>query len=111
MILCRFAIALGVLVALGRGAYADEPTDRTRLIDAAITVALGATYVVAEFGLDVSFWSGHTSLAFALAVSSGTVASSRGYDLAPLVWVAASRSPSRPATCESLRIATTRPTS
>jgi membrane-associated phospholipid phosphatase len=35
---------------------------------------------------DVSFWSGHTSLGFALAVSSGTVASTRGYALAPVIW-------------------------
>jgi membrane-associated phospholipid phosphatase len=35
---------------------------------------------------NVSFYSGHTSFAFALAVSSGTVASMRGYRLAPLVW-------------------------
>jgi membrane-associated phospholipid phosphatase len=33
-----------------------------------------------------SFFSGHTSTSFALAVSSGTVASMRGYRLAPLVW-------------------------
>lgn len=35
---------------------------------------------------DVSFWSGHTSLAFSLAVSSGVVVSTRGYRLAPVVW-------------------------
>ena len=35
---------------------------------------------------NISFYSGHTSFAFALAVSSGTVASMRGYRLAPLVW-------------------------
>lgn len=33
-----------------------------------------------------SFYSGHTSLAFSLAASSGTVASMRGYKFAPLVW-------------------------
>jgi membrane-associated phospholipid phosphatase len=35
---------------------------------------------------DLSFFSGHTTLAFALAASSGTIASMRGYRLAPLVW-------------------------
>ncbi len=35
---------------------------------------------------NVSFWSGHTSLAFSLAVSAGVVTSERGYALAPLVW-------------------------
>lgn len=34
----------------------------------------------------LSFYSGHTSLAFSLAVSSGTVASIRGYRVAPAVW-------------------------
>jgi membrane-associated phospholipid phosphatase len=35
---------------------------------------------------NLSFYSGHTSLAFSLAVASGTVASLRGYRLAPAVW-------------------------
>jgi membrane-associated phospholipid phosphatase len=33
-----------------------------------------------------SFPSGHTTLAFSLAGAAGTVASMRGYRLAPLVW-------------------------
>lgn len=33
-----------------------------------------------------SFFSGHSSTSFALAVSSGTIASMRGYRLAPVVW-------------------------
>ena len=36
---------------------------------------------------DVSFWSGHTSLTFSLAVSAGTIASDRHYALAPVIWV------------------------
>jgi membrane-associated phospholipid phosphatase len=36
---------------------------------------------------NVSFWSGHTTLAFSLAVSAGSVASTRGYRIAPFVWV------------------------
>jgi membrane-associated phospholipid phosphatase len=35
---------------------------------------------------NLSFYSGHTSLAFSLAVASGTIASMRGYRLAPAVW-------------------------
>ena len=35
---------------------------------------------------NLSFFSGHTTLTFALATSSGTVASIRDYRLAPLVW-------------------------
>jgi membrane-associated phospholipid phosphatase len=35
---------------------------------------------------DVSFWSGHTSLVFSLAVAAGSVASLRGYSLAPEIW-------------------------
>jgi hypothetical protein len=35
---------------------------------------------------NLSFFSGHTTFAFVLATSSGTVASLRGYRLAPVVW-------------------------
>ncbi|HEU0036678.1 MAG TPA: phosphatase PAP2 family protein [Kofleriaceae bacterium] len=35
---------------------------------------------------NMSFWSGHTSLAFSLAVSAGVVAEQRGYKVAPYVW-------------------------
>ena len=35
---------------------------------------------------NLSFYSGHTTLAFAIATASGTVASLRGYRLAPVVW-------------------------
>ena len=35
---------------------------------------------------NVSFYSGHATLAFAMAVSGGTVASMRGYRLAPWIW-------------------------
>jgi len=36
---------------------------------------------------NLSFYSGHTTFAFSLAVSAGTVASLRRYKLAPVVWV------------------------
>jgi membrane-associated phospholipid phosphatase len=35
---------------------------------------------------DVSFWSGHSSLTFSLAVAAGSVADLRGYSLAPAIW-------------------------
>lgn len=35
---------------------------------------------------NTSFFSGHTSLAFAMAAASGTVASIRGYGTAPYIW-------------------------
>jgi membrane-associated phospholipid phosphatase len=35
---------------------------------------------------NLSFYSGHTSLTFSVATASGTIASLRGYRLAPLVW-------------------------
>lgn len=35
---------------------------------------------------NLSFYSGHTTLAFTVATASGTVASMRGYRLAPAVW-------------------------
>ena len=38
---------------------------------------------------DVSFYSGHTTLAFAIATSAGMVAHERGYRLEPAVWTAA----------------------
>ncbi len=37
---------------------------------------------------NLSFYSGHTSIAFSVATASGTVAELRGYRLAPLVWAA-----------------------
>jgi membrane-associated phospholipid phosphatase len=37
---------------------------------------------------EMSFWSGHTSLAFSLAVSAGVVAHQRDYAVEPAVWIA-----------------------
>jgi membrane-associated phospholipid phosphatase len=54
---------------------------------------------------NLSFFSGHTTVAFAIAASSGTLASLRGYRAAPLVWAVA-----MPVACISsyLRIAADR---
>src|SRR5207245_7804996 len=35
---------------------------------------------------NLSFFSGHTGLAFALAVSAGVIAHQRGYAIEPLIW-------------------------
>jgi membrane-associated phospholipid phosphatase len=35
---------------------------------------------------NLSFFSGHTTLAFSMAVSAGTIASMRDYKLAPVIW-------------------------
>jgi membrane-associated phospholipid phosphatase len=35
---------------------------------------------------NLSFYSGHTTLAFSLAVAGGTTATMRGYELAPWIW-------------------------
>jgi membrane-associated phospholipid phosphatase len=45
------------------------------------SAGLGATG-----GGNKSFFSGHTSLAFALAASAGTISTLRGYPSAPWVW-------------------------
>ncbi len=66
------------------------------LINEVLKIALARKRPYARFnGRDVmkrpgesytSFFSGHAALVFAMATSSGTVASLRGYDSAPLLW-------------------------
>ncbi len=58
-----------------------------------VKIAVGRQRPYAHFGGgstkprdNISFYSGHTSLAFSLAVASGTVATMRGYRLAPVIW-------------------------
>jgi membrane-associated phospholipid phosphatase len=51
---------------------------------------------------NLSFFSGHTTATFALAVATGTVASMRGYRWAPIAWVTG---PTLAATTGYLRIA------
>jgi membrane-associated phospholipid phosphatase len=65
-------------------------------LDAIVKLAVGRQRPFVHFRDDatarpepddnLSFYSGHTSLAFSLAVGSGTIASMRGYPLAPVVW-------------------------
>jgi len=58
-----------------------------------VKIAVGRQRPYAHYGAgsqnprdNISFYSGHTSLAFSLAVASGTVAQMRGYKLAPAIW-------------------------
>ncbi len=46
----------------------------------------GARAAAASVDDDLSFSSGHTSLAFALAVAAGVVAHERGYSVEPVIW-------------------------
>lgn len=97
------AFGLGAVAAHDSGAFAGFPIDAL-IIAEATSVSAMLTQIVkftagrqrpdahyAATGVTrpedtTSFYSGHTSIAFALAVSSGTVASMRGYRLAPLIW-------------------------
>ncbi|HLU68397.1 MAG TPA: phosphatase PAP2 family protein [Kofleriaceae bacterium] len=49
-------------------------------------VRAGGAGVADDPDNNLSFYSGHTSLAFSLATSAGAVATIRGYRAAPLVW-------------------------
>jgi len=100
-------VVLGI-TALGSGAHGSwrrRLDDVVPVLESAIAVSLlqhaakfsvgrqrpyahyadpGATTPTQEDNL--SFFSGHTSLSFGLAVSAGQVATLRGYSIAPVVW-------------------------
>jgi membrane-associated phospholipid phosphatase len=102
------AFGLTALVGWRAGRAADWPVNAFAVLEATILAAdltqlakfrAGrARPYMRELGGDVdgapgpaaehnlSFFSGHTSFAFSLAVASGTVASMRGYRGAPVVW-------------------------
>ncbi|MFH1653369.1 MAG: phosphatase PAP2 family protein [Pseudomonadota bacterium] len=104
------AIGLSPLIAFGMDAFAANregrisnfPVDALVISEAAAVSLLLCQIVKFSVGRqrpdahydstltspkhNTSFYSGHTSLAFALAVSSGTVATMREYKLAPLIW-------------------------
>ncbi len=46
--------------------------------------------LIADGGAFASFASGHTLSVFAITASAGTIASMRGYRIAPLIWIAGS---------------------
>jgi membrane-associated phospholipid phosphatase len=100
------AIGLTSLSALNDGREDEAPLDALLIAESA-TTAIALTEVAKQTFArarpavyyhsdewqgysarerNVSFFSGHSSLAFSLAVSAGTVSSMRGYRLAPLVW-------------------------
>ncbi len=104
------AYALAPIAAYGLSALAAHYDDRlpdfavdALVITEAVALSQFATQIVkiavgrqrpyAHYGGgsqgprdNISFYSGHTSLAFSLAVASGTVATMRGYRLAPVIW-------------------------
>ncbi|MBT3182482.1 MAG: phosphatase PAP2 family protein [Deltaproteobacteria bacterium] len=70
-----------------------EAVSLSGLLNQIIKISVGRQRPYAHYGGSVSggspntsFYSGHTNMAFALAVSSGTVASIRQYRFAPIVW-------------------------
>jgi membrane-associated phospholipid phosphatase len=104
-------LGLTALAAQNEGALSGFPLDA--LIVAESTMVAGVINQLVKFGFarerpfvhylprapnavrsltaspaddNLSFFSGHTTLAFAIATSSGTVATMRGYRLAPIVW-------------------------
>jgi membrane-associated phospholipid phosphatase len=100
------AVGLTSLSAFDDGRGDEAPLDALLIAEAA-TTAIGITEVAKQTFArarpavyyhsegwpdysareqNVSFFSGHSSLAFSLAVSAGTVSTMRGYRLAPLVW-------------------------
>jgi len=104
------AYGLAPLVAFGLDALAAHSDDQMQnfavdaliiaesaalssLFNQVIKISVGRQRPDAHYGevgpensSNTSFYSGHTNLTFALAVSSGTVATMRGYKLAPLIW-------------------------
>ena len=98
--------AIGLLTAAGwnAGDWRRWFDDVSPVLESAIAVSLvnqatkmlvGRARPLAHFALpdreydtddDLSFFSGHTSLAFSLAVSAGVVARQRGYALEPVIW-------------------------
>jgi membrane-associated phospholipid phosphatase len=97
------AFGLMAVAAARDGKLSRWPTDAVLILESAILAAdlnqlvkmtAGRSRPFVRFRADglvdeddhLSFYSGHTSLAFSLAVGAGTVASVRGYRLAPLVW-------------------------
>ena len=97
------ALGLGLLAVTrpdhaGSGWFHDAlPVVETVVITQAIThaakLAFGRARPYARFGTppprsedNLSFWSGHTSFAFALLTSTAVVASERGYASGPAIW-------------------------
>lgn len=100
------AFGLSALVAAADGRGSEWPANALAVLEATVLAADLAQLVKFQVGRarpytreggasapvgspledNLSFYSGHTSFAFSLAVSSGTVATMRGYRAAPAVW-------------------------
>ncbi len=99
------AFGLGALAANHDGRIKDWPYDAMVVFESAVIAAdlnqgikllvgrerpyihvLPASQKPVDSEDNLSFYSGHTTLAFSLAVSAGTIASMRGYRYAPLIW-------------------------
>jgi membrane-associated phospholipid phosphatase len=98
-------VGIGALIAAHDGRLDEVPADLLVVAESAM-IAVAANQIAklafgrarpyvhfrpagdtaAGSGDNLSFFSGHATLAFALATSAGTVASMRGYRLAPLMW-------------------------
>jgi membrane-associated phospholipid phosphatase len=85
----------GVEDGLDDGIAIAEAGVATALLDQTVKFAAGRQRPFVHFAAgprqgdsddNLSFYSGHTSLAFALATAGGTIASKRHQRLAPLVW-------------------------
>lgn len=79
MILVETAAAAELLDQIAKTAFARERPRAHVLYPAE-----GASKIADD---RVSFYSGHTNFTFALAVASGTIATMRGYRLAPWIWL------------------------
>jgi len=104
-------LGLTLLAANQAGSAKSFPLDALLITEA--TVVAGVLNQIAKFGFarerpfvhylpraptaireltaspsddNLSFFSGHTTIAFAIATSSATIATMRGYKLAPLIW-------------------------
>ncbi len=102
------ALAMGGVAAAADHRFRDTPSNALVVVEAtALAVSLdGIVKLIvarqrpyahfrdssepapADTEENLSFYSGHTNFAFAIAVASGTIASMRGYRLAPVVWAA-----------------------
>jgi membrane-associated phospholipid phosphatase len=78
MILVETAAAAELLDEIAKFSFARE-----RPYAHALYATRGPSHVPED---NVSFYSGHTNFTFALAVASGTIATLRGYRLAPWIW-------------------------
>ncbi len=81
MVIVESVAISAMTTSLTKITFGRERPYAARLPEAEKPLVLGAA------DNNLSFYSGHTSFTFSLAVASGTVATMRGYKYAPLVWI------------------------